>query len=180
MFVQVVLSGTSSGNIVAKVDSGSSPSSEEWDVPTITTTGSAFFVVPVGYHYEVTAGSGTVAYWNEYTTSFGVTRSANLSGTLARLNEGSVSAQVIGTTNARMVTAIGSSSGGGSVYFWNGDSPTTPQWPGWAVSSSANNTDIGFASTVGSDYTGANFYSLYHDGGGDTVGNLYWFEFSFN
>lgn len=79
MLVEVMVSGTAAAStLAAYCDASATPTTQVWGCATTTTTGSVFLLVPPGYYYKVTASAGSVAHWNEYTSSIAVTASANL------------------------------------------------------------------------------------------------------
>ena len=77
--VEVVISGASSGaNISVFSDTTTTPTTLVGEMSTLSSTMSIFFIVPQSYYYKVTVSSGSIAHWNEYTSSIGAVVSGNL------------------------------------------------------------------------------------------------------
>jgi hypothetical protein len=79
MIVEVVVSGASDGaTISAFTDATTTPSALMFETTTNGSTLSAFFMVPAGHYYKVTASAGSIASWNEYSSSINAVKSAQL------------------------------------------------------------------------------------------------------
>jgi hypothetical protein len=113
MIVQVVVSGVSDGaTISAFSDSTIAPTALVYETTTAGSTLSAFFLVPPGDYYRVTASAGAVANWNEYSSSIAASKSAQL---MTSTRSMSIGRGVLNTSGkCRLATIVYSSGSTGS------------------------------------------------------------------
>jgi hypothetical protein len=127
MFVEVYLSGGSSGNtITVTTDSASSPSTVISTHATQGTALGAFFAVPAGNYYKVTtSGSASISSWREITTSHTFTQSLEMTNQWLRTSSNAnqnYSPTFFSLSDARLVTLWGTESGNGTGAFCAGPS----------------------------------------------------------
>jgi hypothetical protein len=126
MFVAVQVSGASANSATAAVSDPVTPPVNQVDTVSqgsnTTATITSFFIVPPGHYYKVTAASGSLALWHEYTWGIPCIRSLDLSSNTVMNGSRSIAA-VSQTINTGTTTAA-------SVVPWVyiNSSPTRVRW----------------------------------------------------
>ena len=134
LLVSVQSTGTSSnGSLTVYSDVSSDPVNiVEWVTQCSTSTGAitAFFLVPPYHYYEVTATSGSLAHWHEYSWDICCVKSANLISTASSSAAGQLRTEQISAISG-LYMSEGSTYGviaGPMPVTWQNTDPVKVRW----------------------------------------------------